>query len=161
MPESCKDRPTKSHEYLFLLSKSAKYYYDADAIKEDSTYGSGCGWKNAGHEIAKKTKDVSNPAFRFINSKRNKRSVWTIPAGPTPEAHFATYPKKLVEPCILAGCPKDGTVLDPFLGSGTTALVAYKHNRRFIGIEISKIYLDDIAIPRINKATKQLKMFSI
>ena len=91
---------------------------------------------------------------------RNKRTVWTIPTQPMPEAHFATFPKKLIEPCILAGSPKGGTVLDPFMGSGTSALVAYRHDRKFVGIELSKTYLDDIAIPRIDRETKQLKLFA-
>jgi len=235
MPESVTDRPTKAHEYMFLLTKSAKYFYDAEAVREKhqpdgrkvttTTIGPGahknhCG--SAGHE-------------RWPNSGRNKRTVWTIPTKPFPQAHFATFPPALVEPCILAGTSEKGccaecgapweriiekgelvpdnpnykprgnkrgdgfvknamtpsgetqghpnfhyekktigwqptckcnagkkpcVVLDPFLGSGTTAMVAYKHDRKFIGIELSKPYLDDIAIPRIEKETRQLKLFN-
>jgi DNA modification methylase len=180
MPESVTDRCTKSHEYIFLLSKSAKYHYDADAIREPHTYptknkmavyaenyreavngkykdskmgGGGTGFK--GHSGCYKADGtpLNNP------NGRNKRSVWTIATEPTPEAHFATFPKKLVEPCILAGCPEGGIVLDPFLGSGTTFLVSYKHGRKFIGIELSQEYLDDIAIPRIEQERKQRKLF--
>lgn len=115
MPESVTDRPTKSHEYLFLMSKKAKYFYDADAIKEK--------------------------ALEAERENRNKRTVWTIPIQPFPEAHFATFPEKLVEPCILAGCPKNGIVLDPFIGSGTVALVAKKLGRDFIGIELNPEYI--------------------
>tara|TARA_Y100000310_G_scaffold343453_1_gene451139 strand:+ start:580 stop:2265 length:1686 start_codon:yes stop_codon:yes gene_type:complete len=94
-----------------------------------------------------------------VKPGRNKRTVWTIATKPFPEAHFATFPPKLIEPCVLAGCPKGGTVLDPFFGSGTTGIVAYNHDRKFIGIELSKVYLDDIAIPRIKRETAQLKLF--
>ena len=91
---------------------------------------------------------------------RNKRSVWTVTAKPYKEAHFATYPEALIVPCILAGSPEVGTVLDPFFGSGTTGLVAYEQGRKFIGIDISEMYLRDIAIPRIEKETQQLRLFA-
>lgn len=108
MPESVTDRPTKAHEQVFLLSKSARYFYDADAIRE--AHG------------------------------RNKRSVWTVATRPYPEAHFATFPPKLIEPMVLAGCPRDGVVLDPFAGSGTTLQVAVAHGRSAIGIELNPAY---------------------
>lgn len=117
MPSSVRDRCTHAHEYMFHLSKSAKYYYDADAISEDA---------------------VSNPGD---GKTRNKRSVWTIVSQPFKGAHFAVFPQKLVEPCILAGCPERGIVLDPFCGAGTTGLVALKHNRRFIGIDLNPDYV--------------------
>ena len=144
MPESVTDRPTKSHEYIFLLSKSQKYFYDADAVRE-----------KGGEPREMQEKVVrGNPAERGAawcyapgatgfgaNGTRNKRSVWTVSTQPYSGAHFATFPPKLIEPCILAGCPKGGVVLDPFMGAGTTALVAKDHNRRFIGIEINPDYV--------------------
>ena len=126
MPESVKDRPTKSHEYIFLLSKSMNYYYDHDAIKEPTT----------------------------TYEMRNKRSVWEVNTYPYPKAHFATYPERLVEPCILAGAKPGDTVLDPFIGSGTTCAVAQRLGRQSIGIDSSEEYLqlakariENIAIP--------------
>ena len=116
MPESVTDRPTKAHEYIFLLSKRGKYYYDADAIREGSI------------------------AAGETRGARNKRDVWTVATFAYPEAHFATFPPKLIEPCILAGCPEGGTVLDPFSGSGTTGVVALRHNRNYIGIELNPEY---------------------
>jgi DNA modification methylase len=242
MPESCKDRPTKAHEYLFLLTKSAKYFYDCEAIKENSCYPNGPNLPQSiksphGQGFTRRSGNLKRKENHREGSTRNKRSVWTIPTESTPEAHFATFPKKLVEPCILSGTSEKGccaecgaswervvekpippaevrtktkqcddkmvgtgfelngikygsgqklqnwlnenppkttgwqptckcnaktqpcTVLDPFLGSGKTALVAYKHNRRFIGIELSKPYLDEIAIPRIERETKQRNLF--
>jgi len=155
MPESVTDRCTKAHEYIFLLSKSAKYYYDAEAIKESSTYGPGCGWEDAGHEIAVKTIDVANPAFRAIKSTRNKRSVWTIATKPYPQAHFAVFPPELITPCIKAGCPKDGIVIDPFGGSGTTAEVSKKLGRKCILIELKREYCA-LAEKRINQQILEL-----
>ncbi len=122
MPESVRDRCTKAHEYIFLFSKSPKYYFDNEAIKEDSV--------NA------------------LDSKKNKRSVWTVNTKPFKDAHFATFPMKLIEPCVLAGCPKDGTVLDPFGGSGTTGIVADNHNRNAVLIELNTEYIE-IAKKRI------------
>ena len=89
---------------------------------------------------------------------KNKRTVWTVTTKSFSGAHFAVFPPALIEPCILAGCPKDGVVLDPFIGSGTTAIVAYKHNRKFLGIELSEKYLSEITIPRVKKENKQLKL---
>ena len=166
MPESVTDRPTKSHEYMFLLSKSAKYYYDADAIRENfadermGASGVRCGVPQKHAAAAGRGGDGGLQAFNGSGTGgRNKRTVWTIPTSPMPDAHFATFPKKLIEPCILAGSAEGGTVLDPFFGSGTTGLVAYRHGRKFVGIELSQTYLDDIAIPRIEQERKQLKLF--
>ena len=165
MPESVTDRPTKSHEYMFLLSKSQKYFYDADAIREANKPESnkryeysldGCYTPGKAYVNEKREKPQN---WKLNPSGRNKRTVWTIPTHPMPEAHFATFPKKLIEPCILAGSAEGGTVLDPFFGSGTTGLVAYRHGRKFVGIELSQTYLDDIAIPRIKLETKQRKLF--
>jgi len=142
MPESVTDRPTKSHEYVFLLSKSAKYYFDADAVREPpATYerrGGTASWSgDSGH-----TNGVGSSSFHQMSeSGRNIRSVWTIATQPYHGAHFAVFPEKLVEPCILAGCPTDGTVLDPFGGSGTTARVANRLSRRAVLIDLNPEYL--------------------
>jgi site-specific DNA-methyltransferase (adenine-specific) len=114
MPESVRDRPTTAHEYLFLLTKSSRYYFDGEAIKE----------------------------LTATAARRNKRSVWTVATAPFPGAHFATFPPALIKPCILAGCPTGGTVLDPFLGAGTTALVADRLGRASIGIELNPAYAE-------------------
>lgn len=201
MPESCNDRCTSAHEYLFHLSKSARYYYDAAAIREPAGVDAGPGvggWATGddhtavGHNIAERSQShgtlyrrpnapdaiksphgqgftrraklggsygdhtqdaiagMSAPMPNKLNGRelkaatgvfsRNKRSVWTIATTPFGEAHFATFPPKLIEPCILAGCPLGGTVLDPFLGAGTTALVADRLGRDCIGIELNPEY---------------------
>lgn len=169
MPESVKDRCTKSHEYIFLLSKSDKYYFDNEAIKEPAV-----GFNNIPPAGSKGTltpnsrrRKGNSKTFRggvytnnqsFINSSelkrdshgntenttglRNRRDVWSVSTKGYKEAHFATFPEKLIEPCILAGCRTGGTVLDPFLGSGTTAAVSIKNGRKCIGIEINPDYAD-------------------
>ena len=151
MPESVGDRPTKAHEYIFLLTKSAKYYYDADAIKEraatpmDSKSKGGFGSLN-GKRSSREYAHTNNIGKAWDKSEyRNRRSVWTVPTRPYPDAHFATFPPDLIKPCILAGCPAGGTVLDPFAGSGTTGFVARKNNCRFIGIELNDDYCRLIA----------------
>lgn len=164
MPESVKDRCTKAHEYIFLLSKSTKYYFDIDAIKEDASGFINpipVGWDtgSGSHNKLKGRYKKGNGNQINYSGKRNKRSVWNVSTPQFKGAHFATFPPKLIEPCILAGCPAGGMVLDPFIGSGTTAIVAYEHDRKFIGIDLNKQYLDDIAIPRIEKEMKQLKLF--
>jgi DNA modification methylase len=197
MPESVTDRPTRSHEYIFLLSKSERYYYDHEAIKEPAVCGhpSGNGYKREarlsyqdergargsdeqwqpaswrGSRFDKgKTKeaveqtgakvgvrpsapkgsfngkteamaDTGQNAFRAITEMRNLRDVWTVGAEPFPEAHFATFPPKLIEPCVIGGCPEGGTILDPFFGAGTTGFVARKHRRKFVGIELNPEYV--------------------
>ncbi len=149
MPESVTDRCTKSHEYIFLMSKSAKYYYDADAIaeKQESTSKSFNGSKG-NKSGANGDRNDSGRAGIERTGFRNKRSVWTIATKPYSEAHFATFPEDLIEPCILAGCPEGGVVLDPFLGSGTTGVVAIKNNRQWVGCELNRDYID-IAEKRI------------
>lgn len=192
MPESVTDRPTKAHEYLFLLSKSPKYFYDSDAIKEPAIYrederpfGNAGGnrngdegrifkpvFKDARHYDGKHGMKDLPETQEHIRVKRdkqrghgrrhagfndrwdqmtkeeqcgamkNKRSVWTVATNPYSEAHFATFPEKLIEPCVLAGAPAGGLVLDPFMGAGTTALVASKLNRKFIGIELNPKYIE-------------------
>lgn len=150
MPESVTDRPTKSHEYLFLLAKSATYYYDAEAIAEPSqTAGeSRVSVATSGSYISA----VQNgrvpsgngvPGRLMIRGEtRNRRDVWTIPTAAFSEAHFATFSPDLVKPCVLAGCPEGGTVLDPFAGSGTTLLVARQLGRVGVGIELNPEYAD-------------------
>jgi len=164
MPESVKDRCTKAHEYIFLLSKSQKYFYDTKAIREGDTvyirkasgYHEDVGTKPKGGEYRNKGGLADKDTMTI---GRNKRSVWTCTTKPFSGAHFAVFPPNLIEPCILAGCPKNGTVIDPFIGSGTTAIVAYKHDRKFLGIELNQKYLDEITVPRIEAKTRQLKLF--
>jgi DNA modification methylase len=157
MPESVRDRCTKAHEYIFLLSKSKKYYYDFESIKEDSLYYGKDSRSDKGNirYQGKRTEDTTGKngqdSFVTINEKRNKRSVWTVNTKPYKEAHFAVYPPELIEPCILAGCPEGGTVLDPFNGSGTTGLVACMNDRKYIGIELNKEYIE-IAEKRLESA---------
>jgi DNA modification methylase len=146
MPESVQDRCTKAHEYVFLLSKSARYHYDADAIAEDAVYLAGEG----GHQSFGKPGGKAEIAYGSMvsgkkwdsNGKRNARSVWTIATQPFKEAHFATFPPELAERCIKAGCPVGGTVLDPFGGAGTTGLVADRLQRNAILIELNPAYAE-------------------
>jgi DNA modification methylase len=169
MPESVTDRPTKAHEYLFLLTKRARYFYDADAIREDAKdwttggpgtgiadtadrYGAGNGGNGGLAKLAERYKgsraesDYMAPTGErhtaVANGGRNRRSVWTVATQPYAGAHFATFPPKLVEPCILAGSREGDTVLDPFSGSGTTGMVALRHDRSYIGIELNPDYVE-------------------
>lgn len=189
MPESVRDRCTKSHEYIFLLSKSAKYYFDSDAMQEQAAPASLARWaqnveaQTGSDRVPGKTngnmKAVGGPrskrdSFKRENSKRaeaipgqtvgthrpdrdeseypletrNKRDVWTVATTPFKGAHFAVFPPKLIEPCILAGCPVGGVVLDPFGGSGTTGVVAQQNGRQSILLELNPAYVD-IAVGRI------------
>lgn len=145
MPESVTDRCTKSHEYIFLLSKSPRYHFDAAAIAEASVYADS-GRASARPEDLSPNRKCTDPggnlSFRAITEKRNKRSVWTVPTAVFSEAHFATFPPDLIEPCILAGCPEGGTVLDPFGGAGTTGLVADRLQRHATLIELNTEYAD-------------------
>lgn len=141
MPESVRDRCTKAHEYIFLLSKSEKYFYDAKAIEEPAK------WERWGNQTENKNHQgtaghLGNKTLAElpIRDKKNKRSVWSIPTRGYKGAHFATFPTALIEPCILAGSKPGGTVLDPFMGSGTTAAVAVTHARRYLGCELNAIY---------------------
>ena len=146
MPESVTDRCTKAHEYIFLLSKNKKYYYDNEAIKEDvvnpnrKNYQSGS--RSFGLNSDRNDNDLGERSKNIIYSKKNKRSVWTVTTKPFKGAHFATFPVDLITPCVLAGCPIEGTVLDPFGGSGTTALVANAHNRNAVLIELNEEYIE-------------------
>lgn len=183
MPESVTDRPTKAHEYIFLLSKSRTYFYDSKAIEEavsdsfanDRRHVTGSndrnakdGYKAAGAQnpkgphraFGKHSKEVPQASGRRMTDNvararaeggahgspfgltRNKRSVWTVTTKPYPDAHFATYPEDLIDPCILAGSAIGDTVLDPFTGSGTTGAVAIRHQRNFIGVELNPTYVE-------------------
>ena len=157
MPESTKDRPTSCHEKIWLITKSKKYYYDADAIREPVAQGTitrlseknlknqkGSTRGNGGMKSNGNMKPVGNM------ETKNKRNVWTVTTKPCKEAHFATFPKDLIEPCIKAGCPENGIVFDPFGGSGTTGIVAKSLNRKAILSELNPEYIE-IAKVRINK----------
>ena len=200
MPESVTDRQTTAHEYLFLLAKSEKYYYNAQAIREPAVAGDhprnvrGMNWEppgqtkhtglragqkkkpagwdtGPGHHGREKRRDKQaghgkrhagfNERYRENpgdQETRNRRDVWTIATRPFNGAHFATFPVALIEPCILAGAPEGGTVLDPFAVAGTTLVTAYRLGRRAVGIEISGDYIKDIAIPRIKAETAQQRL---
>lgn len=161
MPESVTDRPTKAHEYLFLLTKSERYYYDAEAVKEkakssgaNNGVGFGHGYDKefrgrkgrSGNKERKSRPGLENDGRNQQGSvpwegvTRNKRSVWTVPTKPYVGAHFATFPPELIEPCILAGSRPGDIVLDPFFGSGTTGEVAERLGRQWIGCELGRQY---------------------
>jgi len=144
MPESVQDRCTKAHEYIFLLSKSSKYYYDHESIKENAVGARG------GAPIKARNTEFRQGDVKSVNDglangwkpseDRNKRSVWTVNPKPYAGAHFAVFPQELIEPCIMAGAPVGGIVLDPFMGSGTTAQVAKHLNRQYLGCELNLDY---------------------
>lgn len=140
MPESVRDRCTKAHEYLFLLSKSERYYFDSDAIAEPSNGYNGSTFTRGKTFEAANSLSAVGTAERVEHDTRNRRSVWTIATTPYSGAHFATFPPALIEPCILAGSRPGDVVLDPFLGSGTTARVAMALGRQWIGCEINPEY---------------------
>lgn len=182
MPESVTDRCTKSHEYIFLMSKSQKYYFDYEAIQEpcadQSRTNYACGNRTNGinkdrndNDFGERSKnwkprtkncqyDGQKPNSFHLSREngepdkeyyvRNKRDVWQVNTKPCKEAHFATYPFELIKPCILAGCPENGIVLDPFMGSGTTAIVARSLNRNYLGVELNPEYIK-IAHKRLEK----------
>jgi DNA modification methylase len=184
MPESVTDRCTKNHEYIFLLSKRPHYYYDNEAIKEKAIYGGSderaerqnldskrqptemmngirkrdkrAGEGRIGYG-GKRNGETGNGQESFVSipEMKNKRSVWTVNTKPYDEAHFATYPEALIEPMVLAGCPKNGIILDPFMGAGTTGLVAKKLGRQYLGIELNPKYIK-IAEERIAGQTPPL-----
>ena len=145
MPESVTDRCTKAHEYIFLLTKQPKYYYDNEAVKEAGNYEPATRDKSAeGYTADYAFGDrFSSGARQYgVAGKRNKRSVWTVTTKPFKGAHFATFPPDLIEPCVLAGSKPGDTLLDPFNGAGTTGVVAMRHGRRYIGIELNADYLE-------------------
>jgi DNA modification methylase len=152
MPESVTDRPTRAHEYVFLLTKSPRYWYDAAAIQEkiaahqpehNRKYAKQYAVYDDRASTSGQPGNVNNVGIhaRGVGEYRNARTVWQISTEPTPFAHFATMPKKLVRRCIVAGCPVGGVVLDPFSGSGTTALVARREGRQYVGIELNPEYV--------------------
>ncbi len=146
MPESVRDRCTKAHEYIFLLSKSPKYFFDSEAIKEPSIWYGKDARSDKGNirYEGKRTQDTSGKngqqGFATVTEFRNKRSIWTVTTKPFKGAHFATFPPELIEPCVLAGSRSGDTVLDPFGGSGTTAGVAIKHGRNAVLCELNPEY---------------------
>ena len=143
MPESITDRCTKSHEYIFLLTKSARYFYDADAIKEESETQWEIGQRMRLAQVASAGGAISGGTGETVSSgtTRNKRSVWTINFKPYKDAHFAVFPPKLPELCIKAGSQEGDIILDPFFGSGTTGYVAQRLGRKWIGIELNPEYI--------------------
>lgn len=168
MPESVRDRCTKAHEYIFLMSKSEKYFFDSEAMKETAI--------NAGTRVRLGPKSFSkgqaaakgvapsgngNAEHYDVPDFRNRRSVWTITTKPYKGAHFATFPPDLIEPCILAGSRLNDIVLDPFMGSGTTAQVAIQHGRQYLGCELNPEYkvLQDQRIDNAEQNIKQTNLF--
>ncbi len=151
MPESVTDRPTKSHEYLFLMTKSERYVYDAEAISEEAITPLRAREKGNGESAVDTKLRGHGSHCGTYEGGRNRRTVWTVATKPYKGAHFACFPPKLIEPCILAGCPEGGTVLDPFAGAGTTGMVALRHGRNFVGVELNPAYLD-MARHRIEEA---------
>ena len=140
MPESVKDRCTKSHEYIFLLSKNKKYYYDNEAIKEPVKQDWGTRDRTKGKYHNPGTGLAPHSGLSKSYDRKNKRSVWSITNKPYKGAHFACFPPDLIEPCILAGSREGDVILDPFMGSGTTAMVAKQHDRSYIGCELHEEY---------------------
>jgi site-specific DNA-methyltransferase (cytosine-N4-specific) len=149
MPESVQDRCTKAHEYIFLLSKSQKYYYDRESVREEikETTNGKAGVRRSGDSKTRSREhwgvphNPENVIVEYDEIKgANKRSVWTVPTKPYEGAHFAVFPSELIEPCIMAGAPVGGIVLDPFMGSGTTAQVAQNLGRQYLGCELNPEY---------------------
>ena len=148
MPENIKDRCTKAHEYIFLLSKRPKYFFDNEVIKEDCVGKDERKWADSYEKAGSIKQGETNANIKRTKRyskddsfKRNKRSVWTVTTKPFKGAHFATFPMDLIEPCVLAGCPVGGTVLDPFAGSGTTGIVAASNDRDAILLELNEDYI--------------------
>ena len=158
MPESAKDRCTKAHEYVFLLSKSKQYYYDAEAVSEPSADPGRVRNDSVGgaSHVERQQHSLGGVVSGYLT--RNRRSVWTVTTKPYSGAHFAVMPPDLVEPCIKAGCPEGGTVLDPFAGSGTTLAVAAELGRNAIGCELNPDYIE-LAERRILEARQSVALF--
>ena len=155
MPESVKDRCTKAHEYIFLLSKSRYYKYDHEAIKEPVKQDWGTRDRTNGKYHNPGTGLAPHSGLTKSYDRKNKRSVWTVTNKPYKGAHFAVFPPDLIEPCILAGSEENDIVLDPFMGSGTTAMIAKKHNRNYIGCELNNDYAS-LQTDRIDSIPSQL-----
>jgi len=159
MPESVRDRCTKSHEYIFLFSKNKKYFYDNEAIKEPAKdWGTRDRTKGKYHNTGTGLSPHSGLSKSYPT--KNKRSVWSITKKPYKGAHFAVFPPELIEPCILAGSEKGDTILDPFMGSGTTAMVAKKLRRNYLGCELHENYgnlIEERVLPYENRLEKFFK----
>ncbi|WP_314025249.1 site-specific DNA-methyltransferase [Filifactor alocis] len=169
MPEACKDRPTRSYEHIFLLSKSPRYYYDYDSLAEPMKEVSKKRYVRGRSKENKYLNENSGAKIQKINEARgygqykgdnipqfrNKRDIWTINTTSFRGNHYAAFPPKLAEICMIAGCPKGGIILDPFIGSGTVGLIALLHNRKYIGIELNEEYVD-LARKRIETEVKKL-----
>lgn len=172
MPESVRDRCTKAHEYVFLLSKSDRYYFDSEAIRENSVDPEGSAKRyKAPFFVGEKHESGGYSAngakhtggIKEFDGKRNKRSVWTVATRPYKGAHFATFPTALIEPCILAGSKAGDIVLDPFMGSGTTAAVALEHGRQYLGCELNENYkpLQDERILKSSTQQEKTNQYSL
>ena len=169
MPEACKDRPTRSYEHIFLLSKSPRYYYDYDSLAEPMKEVSKKRYVRGRSKENKYLNENSGAKIQKINEARgygqykgdnipqfrNKRDIWTINTTSFRGNHYAAFPPKLAVICTIAGCPKGGIILDPFIGSGTVGLIALLHNRKYIGIELNEEYVD-LARKRIETEVKKL-----
>lgn len=169
MPEACKDRPTRSYEHIFLLSKSPRYYYDYDSLAEPMKEVSKKRYVRGRSKENKYLNENSGAKIQKINEARgygqykgdnipqfrNKRDIWTINTTSFRGNHYAAFPPKLAEICMIAGCPKDGIILDPFIGSGTVGLVSLLHNRKYIGIELNEEYVN-LTKKRIETEVKKL-----
>lgn len=145
MPESVTDRCTKAHEYVFMLTKSPRYWWDAEAMREEGVWPAGT--KGAKGSAARHSANGVNsrpPEYKIYDGTRNRRSVWTITTQPYSDAHFATFPEELPRFCITASCPPGGTVLDPFGGSGTTGKVALENGRNAVLVELNPKYVEMI-----------------
>ena len=172
MPSSVKDRPTTDHEYLFMFARTPDYYYDADAIREPHVtfteksrmrggrnhFGKVGGTPEAGKNAGNNNLHDGRWDQAFNPKGRNKRTVWEIPLSKFRDAHFAVYPEKLVETCILASSREGDVIFDPFTGSGTTGVVAYRLARRFVGVELVEEY-QGMAQTRLDEARAQLDLF--
>ena len=157
MPESVRDRCTKSHEYLFLLSKNKKYYYNNEAIKEPVKQDWGTRDRTMGKYHNPGTGLAPHSGLSKSYDRKNKRSVWSITNKPYKGAHFAVFPPDLIEPCILAGSEQGDIILDPFMGSGTTGMVAKKNFRSYIGCELHEDYAS-LQTDRIDSIPPQLML---
>jgi len=143
MPESVRDRCTKAHEYIFLLSKSERYFFDSEAMREPGVIPAGTkAAKGSAERQAQSGVNARPPEYKVYDGMRNRRSVWTVNTRPYKGAHFATFPPALIEPCILAGSRPGDVVLDPFMGSGTTAQVALQNGRKYLGCELNESYAE-------------------
>jgi DNA modification methylase len=160
MPDSAKDRFTVDYEKVFFFTKEPKYYFEQqfEPIAESTIKRNEYAWNGNGQGVYSVGRKRQPGSFGNIEKGRNKRTVWSISTKPFRESHFATFPPDLIEPCISAGCQENGIVLDPFMGSGTTGLVAKQQDKNYIGFELNKEYCD-IAQRRIEQEQAQIKLF--